>query len=172
MKKLISISIISYVLLVFAFPMDLSAQDEENNRLNEFVGKYTYSVIIQQPGYTSGSFGKVEIQLIDPDTINSEFSNHDIEFVLAYSPTKKIYSFTYAFKLNEFNQTPITLFSVKDVELVYSEEEGYTFRETVAFNEEENSHLEVTIKAEEDKVECQIKSTVKKETFEHSLYFS
>ena len=168
MKKLISISIISYVLLVFAFPMDLSAQDEENNRLNEFVGKYTYSVIIQQPGHTSASFGKVEIQLIDPDTINSEFSNHDIEFVLAYSPTKKIYSFTYAFKLNEFNQTPITLFSVKDVELVYSEEEGYTFRET---NEEENSYLEVTIKVEEDRVKCQIKSTVKKKTFEHSMNF-
>jgi hypothetical protein len=168
MKKLISISIISYVLLVFAFPMDLSAQDEENNRLNEFVGKYTYSVVIEQPGVKSVSFGKVEIQLIDPDTINSEFSNHDIEFVLAYSPTKKIYSFTYAFKMKEFNKPPISLFSVKDIELVYSEEEGYTFRET---NEEENSYLEVTIKIGEDKVKCRIKSTVKKETFEHSLNF-
>lgn len=164
-KKLISTSIVS--LLVFVFPFALFAQVEEVNRLNDFVGDYTYSVLIEQPGIKSIKFGKAKIQLTDTNAINSEFANHKIEFVIEYSPEKNSYLFTYIFKEYSFiNSTTKTLLSIDKVELVYTEDEGYTCKEN---DEEKNWNLEVTIKVEEDKFTCNINSTFEENTFKHIL---
>lgn len=165
MKKLKLISLLS--LVVFALPLALFAQVEEDHRLNEFVGEYTYSVSIDQPGIKSFSFGKAKIQLTENNTINSEFSNHDIEFVIEYNPPKKIYFFTYVFKQSEFNRnTKEPLLSINKVELVYSEDTGYMGKET---NEEKDWNIEVTIKVEESKIDCKVRLLIEKKTFEHNV---
>jgi len=153
-------------LLTGAASFQLSAQDEENNHLKDFVGEYIHSISVKQPGVNSFLFGKAKIQLIDPNTINAEFSDHDIEFVIEYNPSKKVYLFTYVFKQSGVTRTTEPLFSVNKIELVYSEEAGYTHSET---KEEEEWTLEVTIKTEEDNVKCDIKSIFEGKTFEHGL---
>ena len=155
-------------LLTGATSFQLSAQDEENHRLKEFVGEYTHSISVKQPGVNSFLFGKAKIQLIDPNTINAEFSAHDIEFVIEYNPSEKVYLFTYVLKQSGVIGNTEPLFSLNKIELVYSEEAGYTHKET---HEEEEWTLEVTIKTEDDNVNCAIKSIFEGKTFEHGLNF-
>ncbi len=139
------------------------AQEEEVHNLNDFVGDWTYSVYIKQPGITSMNFGKANIKLTDPNTISSKFGSHDIDFILEYSPSKKNYMLTYSFEQQGYAKP---LLSVDKIDLNYSEEAGYTGRES---NEEEKWNLEVTIKPGEGKFDCNILSTVGGKTFEHKL---
>jgi len=150
-------------LVVSTCPLATLARAGEVHHLNEFVGDWTYSVYVKQPGITSMSFGKANIKLTDPNTISSKFGSHDIDFILEYSPSKKNYLLTYSFKQQGYAKP---LLSVDKIELIYSEEGGYTGRET---NEEEKWNLEVTIKPGEGKFDCNILSTVGGQTFEHNL---
>lgn len=156
------ILIFLFVFLVVC-PLAILARAEEAHHLNDFVGDWTYSVYVKQPGITSMSFGKAKIELTDPNTISSEFGSHDIDFILEYSPSKKNYLLTYSFKQQGYAKP---LLSADKIELIYSEETGYTGRET---NEEEKWNLEVTIKVGEGKFDCDILSTVGGQTFEHKL---
>ena len=149
--------------VVSTCPLAILARAEEVHHLNEFVGDWTYSVYIKQPGITSMSFGKATIKLTDPNTISSKFGSHNIDFILEYSPSKKNYLLTYSFNHHGYAKH---LLSVDKIKLIFSEEAGYTGRET---NEEEKWNLEVTIKTGEGKFDCDILSTVKGETFEHNL---
>lgn len=150
-------------LVVSTCSLAVLARAEEVHYLNEFVGDWTYSVYIKQPGITNMSFGKVKTKLTDPNTMSSKFGSHDIDFILEYSPSKKNYMLTYSFKQQGVAKP---LFSVDKIELIYSEEAGFTGRET---NEEEKWNLEITIKTGEGKFDCDILSTVKGKTFEHQL---
>jgi hypothetical protein len=158
------ISIFLFVsLMVGSCSLAILARAGEVHHLNNFVGDWTYSVLIKQPGITSMNFGKANIKLTDPNIISSKFGNHDVKFILEYNPSKKNYLITYSFK-NRGDAKP--LLSLDEIALTYSEEAGYTGRET---NEEEKWNLEVTIKTGEGKFDCKILSTIKGKTFEHNL---
>ncbi len=159
--KILIFLFVSFV--VSTCPLAILAQAEEIHHLNEFVGDWTYSVYVKQPGITSMSFGKAKIKLIDSNTISSKFGSHDMAFILEYVPSKKNYLLTYSFKKRGVAKP---LLSFDKIELIYSEEAGYTGRET---NEKEKWNLEVTIKTGEGKFDCDILSTVRGKTFEHNL---
>jgi hypothetical protein len=150
-------------LVVITCSLAILARAGDAHHLNDFVGDWTYSVYIKQPGITSMNFGKANIKLTDPNTISSKFGSHDIDFILEYSPSKKNYMLTYSFKQQGYAKP---LLSVDKMDLIYSEEAGYTGKEA---NEEEKWNLEVTIKPGEGKFDCNILSTVKGKSFEHKL---
>ena len=106
-------------LVVSTCPLAILARAEEVHHLNEFVGEWTYSVLVKQPGIKMMMvLGKVEIKLTDSNTISSEFGNHDINFILEYSPSQKNYLLTYSFKKQGYAKP---LISLDKMELIYSE---------------------------------------------------
>ncbi len=150
-------------LVVSTCPLAILARAEEAHQLNEFVGEWTCSLSVRQPGIEMFYFDEVKIKLTDSNTISSEFRSHDINFVLEYSPSQKNYLLTYSFKQLGVAKP---LLSLEKIELIYSEEEGYTGRET---NEEEKWNLVVTIKIGEGKFNCDMLKTIGGQTIEHKL---
>ena len=160
-----------FSIFIFACPITLAAQDEELHQLDELLGEYTYSLIYEQPGGKSMNFGKAKIQWLDSTTINTEFSNHDITFVIEYNSAKKVYLFTYeVYRFDPMgrSESEAPLFSIKEINLDHAKETGYTHHET---DEEKDWVLDVIIEMQDGKIKCGIKSMFEGKKFEHYLNF-
>lgn len=162
-------SLIILVILTGQYP--LISQVDETNNLSELIGEYTYSITLEQPGVQSKCSGLAKVVWINNNTIRSEFSDHDADFVIEYDPLDKIYLLTYVLQPSEEICASITdrpIFSIHQAELQYTPGLGYSY---TGSDPESNWNLDVKIRVEEDQFLCLIKVFAGGEKCEHYLTF-
>lgn len=160
-----------FILVAIAGQYSLVAQVDETNNLSELIGEYTYSITLEQPGVQSKCTGIARVIWINNHTIRSEFSDHDVDFVMEYDPYDKVYLLTYVLQPSEAicaSRTDRPIFSIHQAELSYVQGLGYSYAES---DPDGNWNLDVTIRVEEDQFLCHIRIISEGEKCEHFLNF-
>ena len=158
-------------LALFLWPLAIHAQVNDENNLGELVGEYTYSITLEQPGINTTCLGIAKVVWINNNTIRSEFSNHQIDFVIEYDPFDKVYLLTYVLHPSEdicASRTGYPLLTIQEAELSYSEGAGYSYMEV---DRDRGWMMEVRILVEDAQFFCRVNIQAGGEKCEHYLNF-
>lgn len=160
-----------FILVLGSCNFLLFAQVEDSGHLSELIGEYTYSITLEQPGMESKCLGNAKITWISNHAIGSEFSDHDIDFVIEYNPDDNLYLLTYVLHPSE-NLCATThdhpLFLIHDAEMEYIEGVGYSY---VKIDREKNWNLDVKILVKESRFQCLIHTIAGDKECKHYLNF-
>jgi hypothetical protein len=160
-----------FFLVIVACHSPLSAQDEDTGHLNELIGEYTYSITLEQPGVESKCLGEAKVVWISNQAIRSEFSDHDIDFVIEYNPYDNNYLLTYVLHPSKDICPAISdhpLFLIHEAEMEYIQGVGYSYTE---HDQERNWNLDIKILVEETRFQCLIHTFAGDQECRHYLNF-
>jgi hypothetical protein len=159
------------ILALFVWPLAIPAQVNDVNHLGELVGEYNYSITLDQPGVNTICQGKAKIFWINNNTIRSEFSNHQIDFVMEYDPYDKVYLLTYVLHPSEdicASSSGGPLLAIQEAELSYTEGVGYSYTEV---DRDRDWTMDVRILVQEAQFFCRVNIQAGGDKCEHYLNF-
>ena len=158
-------------LVLFAWSSSLTAQLSDANKLGELIGEYNYSITLDQPGVNTTCQGIAKVVWINNNTIRSEFSDHNIDFVIEYDPYDQVYLLTYVLRPSEdicASSSDYPLLTILEAELSYTEGVGYIYTEV---DRQRDWNMDVRIMVEDLQFYCRVNIIAGGKKCEHYLNF-